>query len=229
MIAHPISSSTFSLSFLFLFISISLSLLHFKPSIFLSQTLTLNSSQSDSSSSPPIRNNYIVRFLQYKPAEEHRAYLESKIRSDRWKWIERNNPAAKYPTDFGLVSIQESARESVIGEIQRLGLVKDVNADFSYRRRDLLAKKTKSRSRAGASARIGAFVDEKKRPGKIFTAMSFSEDEYHSPISNSSIRWGRQLFMQVILVLSSFFGFCLVRGKLSERGGNKIFKNFIYF
>lgn len=121
----------------------------------------------------------------------------------------------------------------MIGEIQRLGLVKDVNADFSYRRRDLLAKKTKStsrsRSRAGASARIGAFVDEKKRPGKIFTAMSFSEGKYHSPFSNSSIRWGRQLFMQVILVLSSFFGFCLVRGKLSERGGNKIFKNFIYF
>ena len=106
----------------------------------------------------------------------------------------------------------------MIGEIQRLGLVKDVNADFSYRRRDLLAKKTKSRSRAGASARIGAFVDEKKRPGKIFTAMSFSEGEYHSPFSNSSIRWGRQLFMQVILVLSSFFGFCLVRGKIERKG-----------
>ncbi|KAM3760108.1 hypothetical protein ACB098_01G169300 [Castanea mollissima] len=204
MIAQPISSSTFSLSFLFLFISISLSLLHFKPSIFLSQTLTLNSSQSDSISSPPIRNNYIVRFLQYKPTEEHRAYLESKIRSDRWKWIERNNPAAKYPTDFGLVSIQESARESVIGEIQRLGLVKDVNADFSYRRRDLLAKKTRSRSRSKASARVGAFVDGKKRPGKIFTAMSFSEGEYHSPISNSSIRWGRQLFMQRSQVTSLF-------------------------
>lgn len=108
----------------------------------------------------------------------------------------------------------------MIGEIQRLGLVKDVNADFSYRRRDLLAKKTRSRSRSTStsSARVGAFVDGKKRPGKIFSAMSFSEGEYHSPISNSSIRWGRQLFMQVILVRSSFFGFCLVRGKIEGKG-----------
>lgn len=110
----------------------------------------------------------------------------------------------------------------MIGEIQRLGLVKDVNADFSYRRRDLLAKKTRSRSRSRSrstsSARVGAFVDGKKRPGKIFSAMSFSEGEYHSPISNSSIRWGRELFMQVILVRSSFFGFCLVRGKIEGKG-----------
>lgn len=108
----------------------------------------------------------------------------------------------------------------MIGEIQRLGLVKDVNADFSYRRRDLLAKKTRSRSRSTStsSARVGAFVDGKKRPGKIFSAMSFSEGEYHSPISNSSIRWGRELFMQVILVRSSFFGFCLVRGKIEGKG-----------
>lgn len=108
----------------------------------------------------------------------------------------------------------------MIGEIQRLGLVKDVNADFSYRRRDLLAKKTRSRSRSTStsSARVGAFVDGKKRPGKIFSAMSFSEGEYHFPISNSSIRWGRQLFMQVILVRSSFFGFCLVRGKIEGKG-----------
>lgn len=108
----------------------------------------------------------------------------------------------------------------MIGEIQRLGLVKDVNADFSYRRRDLLAKKTRSRSTSTStsSARVGAFVDGKKRPGKIFSAMSFSEGEYHSPISNSSIRWGRELFMQVILVRSSFFGFCLVRGKIEGKG-----------
>ncbi len=90
-------------------------------------------------------------------------------------------------------------------------LVKDVNADLSYRRRDLLAKKRRNKGRA----KIGAFVDGKKRPGKIFTAMSFSEAE-GEPISNSSVRLGRQLFMQVV-----FFGsrcYSLVSGKIVEKG-----------
>uniref|UniRef100_A0A2N9IUL8 Uncharacterized protein n=1 Tax=Fagus sylvatica TaxID=28930 RepID=A0A2N9IUL8_FAGSY len=202
MIAHQFSFSfstftSLSLSFLFLFISISL--FHFKPFIFSSQTPTLTLNSSQSNSTPPIRNNYIVRFLQYKPAEDHRAYLEIRIRSDGWEWIERNNPASKYPTDFGLVSIQESERERLIGEIRKLELVKDVNADLSYRRRDLLAKKRRIKGRA----KIGAFVDGKKRPGKIFTAMSFSEAE-GEPISNSSVRLGRQLFMQRSQVTSLF-------------------------
>ncbi|GMY31669.1 subtilisin-like protease SBT6.1 isoform X1, partial [Fagus crenata] len=114
------------------------------------------------------------------PAEDHHAYLEFRIRSDGWEWVERNNPASKYPTDFGLVSIQESERERLIGEIRKLGLVKDVNADLSYRRRDLLAKKRRNKGRA----KVGAFIDGKKRPGKIFTAMSFSEAK-GEPISNS--------------------------------------------
>jgi membrane-bound transcription factor site-1 protease len=214
MIAHQFSFSfstftSLSLSFLFLFISISL--FHFKPFIFSSQTPTLTLNSSQSNSTPPIRNNYIVRFLQYKPAEDHRAYLEIRIRSGGWEWIERNNPASKYPTDFGLVSIQESERERLIGEIRKLELVKDVNADLSYRRRDLLAKKRRNKGRA----KIGAFVDGKKRPGKIFTAMSFSEAE-GEPISNSSVRLGRQLFMQVV-----FFGsrcYSLVSGKIVEKG-----------
>lgn len=92
----------------------------------------------------------------------------------------------------------------MVGEIGKLGLVKDVNVDLSYRR-DLLGEEK------GASARVGAFMDGKKRPGKIFTAMSFSEGggggggegegAYHFAISNAAVRWGRQLLMQVILSL----------------------------
>lgn len=94
------------------------------------------------------------------------------------------------------MSIQELAIERVVGEIGKLGLVKDVNLDLSYRR-DLLGEEKRAR------ARVGAFVDGKKRPGKIFTAMSFSEGEgeYHSAICNASVKLGRQLLMQVILSL----------------------------
>lgn len=82
----------------------------------------------------------------------------------------------------------------MIGGIERLELVKDVNLDVAYRR-DLLNEKTSERDR------VGAFVDGKKRPGKIFTSMSFGDgdgrDQYYTAIANSTISWGRQLLSQV--------------------------------
>lgn len=101
----------------------------------------------------------------------------------------------------------------MVGEIGKLGLVKDVNVDLSYRR-DLLWEEKRAR------ARVGAFVDGKKRPGKIFTAMSFNEGEGdpHSAISNASVRWERQLLMQVILSLIVVIWVLFDWWKIWERG-----------
>ena len=72
--------------------------------------------------------------------------------------------------------------------------MKDVNVDVTYRR-DFLNE--------GRRDKDGAFVDGEKRPGKIFTSMSFSDDDgdgdgqYYTAITNSSIDWGRQLLSQV--------------------------------
>lgn len=138
------------------------------------------------------RRNYIVRFVEYKDAEDHRAYLQGKIGLDGWEWIERRNPAAKFPTDFGVVAIDDSVRTALIEEFERLELVKDVSADLSYSRSVL----------AEGDGRVGAFVDGKKRPGKIFSSMSYCEGEcYATAISNSTISWNRQLLMQARLFL----------------------------
>ncbi|MBA0764397.1 hypothetical protein Gotri_013753, partial [Gossypium trilobum] len=133
------------------------------------------------------------RFTEYKPASDHRSYLESNLRSDGWEWIERRNVAAKFPTDFGLVSIEGSVKEALIEEIERLGFVKDVNVDLSY-----------NRGLLGAGG--GAFENGRKRPGKIFTSMSFSEEKHcHvSGLSNSSINWSRHLLSQRSQVTSLF-------------------------
>lgn len=135
------------------------------------------------------------------------------MRSPGWRWIARRNPASAYPTDFGLVSIEEGpAREGLIGEIGRLGLVKDVSLDLSYGR-GLLRE---------SGDRVGAFVDGMKRPGKIFTSMSFSEGEgeyYTTAISNSSISWRRHLLTPRSQVTSMFGA-----GTLWEKGytGRKV-------
>ncbi|KAH7572573.1 hypothetical protein JRO89_XS04G0276300 [Xanthoceras sorbifolium] len=181
---HPtLTSIPFKYSLFTIFVS--LALLHFKP--WISLTYSQNENQNRTGVSP---NNYIVRFTEYKKADDHLSYLKSGIRSDGWEWIERKNPAAKYPTDFGLISIEEPLKQTLIEEIERLKLVKDVNVDSSYRR-ELLE---------------GAFKDGKKRPGKIFTSMSFNEGEYYATAttSNSTINWGRHLLMQRSQVTSLF-------------------------
>ncbi|GKV06606.1 hypothetical protein SLEP1_g18479 [Rubroshorea leprosula] len=168
---------------------LSLSLLHFKPPQNTRQTLALTHNRTETVSGAAPRN-YIVRFREYKQASDYRSYLETSLRSEGWKWIERHNPAAKYPTDFGLVAIEEASKDGAIMEIEKLGLVKDVNLEVSYNR-GLLA---------------GSFEDGKKGPGKILTSMSFSEGEhsYESELSNSSIHWGRHLLMQKSQVTSLF-------------------------
>ncbi|VVA10621.1 Hypothetical predicted protein [Prunus dulcis] len=192
------STPSLSLVFIFIsiFVSISISVLHFKTQI--SPTLDLNRGTLNSSHPQTNSQNYVVRFAEYKRAEEHREYLKLSVRSDGWDWIERNNPAKKYPTDFGLVWIEDSAKEMVVSEFGKLGLVKDVNADMRYGR-GLLAEEKRDK--------VGAFVDGKKRPGKILTAMSFSEaggDTHFTATSNYSIRWRRQLMAQKSQVTSLF-------------------------
>ncbi|XVF88546.1 hypothetical protein PTKIN_Ptkin19aG0059100 [Pterospermum kingtungense] len=166
---------------------LSLSLLHFKHSFNPTLIPTHNPTHNRTA-----RNNYIIRFTDYKPASDHRSYLESSLRSDGWEWIERRNPAAKFPTDFGLLSIEDSVKDALIEEIERLRFVKDVNLDLSY-----------NRALLGGG---GAFENEQKRPGKIFTSMSFSEEKrwYDSGLSNSSINWSRHLLAQRSQVTSLF-------------------------
>lgn len=72
----------------------------------------------------------------------------------------------------------------MVGEIEGLEMVKDVNVEFRYQR-VLLG---------------GSFLDGKKRPGKIFTSMSFEEGADCSTMaatSNTTINWNRHLLGQV--------------------------------
>ncbi|KAK2985316.1 hypothetical protein RJ640_024312, partial [Escallonia rubra] len=173
-----------------LFLLISISVLHSNKS---NQTLSPNPNPQPVPP-PPDHNhhNYIIRFVSYKRAHHHKAYLEANVKSSNWQWIDRRNPAAEFPTDFALVSIEGLARGDLIGEFEGLERVKDVHADLSYSRRPL--------------ERVGAFVDGQKRPGKIFTAMSFREGESFvaAATSNATISWKRQLLMQKSQITSLF-------------------------
>ncbi|EOA19869.1 hypothetical protein CARUB_v10000118mg [Capsella rubella] len=175
-----------------LVIVLSVSLFWLRPSTYRPQRQNLNQQNvTRSESEVATDTNYIIRFKQYKPAKNHRIYLESKVRSGGWGWIERINAAAKYPTDFGVLWIEESEKEAVVGEIEGLEMVKDVNVEFKYQR-VLLG---------------GSFPDGKKRPGKIFTSISLEEGADSSTMANTSnttLNWGRHLLGQKTQITSMF-------------------------
>ena len=51
---------------------------------------------------------YIIRFKEYKMADQHRSQLQQHLRgwsSQDWRWVARRNAAAKFPTDFALLEL----------------------------------------------------------------------------------------------------------------------------
>nr|GMD64086.1 subtilisin-like protease SBT6.1 [Ipomoea batatas] len=225
--APEFSMVTLSLGFLIL----SFMLLPFRPFLFLhhpestqNQTLLLSTSEAQfgpdttegfyhnqlvqkQQSSP---RNYIIRFTRYLKSEYHRTYLQDNVKLVGWEWIERKNPASQFPTDFALVAIEESMTELLIEKFTNLKLVKDASLDLSYQR-GVLGKK---------NDRIGAFFDGKKRPGKIFTAMSFSEGERNivSNTSNMEISWNRELLMQAKALWSKGYTGAKVKMAIFDTG-----------
>ncbi|KAH9300652.1 hypothetical protein KI387_012235, partial [Taxus chinensis] len=151
-----------------------------------------------------VKNRYIVRFKKYRHGREHKLAMEEQLGAKKgWKWIERNNAASAYPTDFGLLELQDD--RGLIEEIGKLGFVKDVSAEARYSR-GLLFDNGENAGDAGNyfeaegvedQGNIGGF-GEKKRPGKIFTSMSYEG------AGNGSHSWSRQLLFQRSQITSMF-------------------------
>lgn len=85
----------------------------------------------------PVQGEWIVRFRNYKHAAKHKRLLEEHLgsSSELWGWVDRVNPAAKLPTDFGLLTVAASEegrrfREHLAG----LPEVKDVSPQMRFTR-----------------------------------------------------------------------------------------------
>lgn len=96
----------------------------------------------------------------------------------------------------------------MIDEIKKLGLVKYVSLDMSYKKGLL----------SDDDYKVGSFFDGGKKPGKIFTKMSFCEADEHGQEQeqdimnlNGSVNLRRQLLIQV-----DFFVLVYVVGKAKK-------------
>ncbi len=68
--------------------------------------------ESWASETPP--QLYIVRFNEYKMAAEHKRDVSRRLAREpiSWSWVERDNRAMAYPTDFGLLQLAASTLEA---------------------------------------------------------------------------------------------------------------------
>ena len=66
----------------------------------------------------------IVRFQSYKSAEDHRIDLTAALAqaSCAWKWIDRQNAAALYPTDFALLEVADALSDQIKVSYQSAGV-----------------------------------------------------------------------------------------------------------
>ena len=86
----------------------------------------------------PVEGEWIVRFEEYLFQKEHLTALIAELGDEReagrWQWVERTNPAAAFPTDFGLLRIPDIAITDLKLKLTRLPFVKDVSPQMKFTR-----------------------------------------------------------------------------------------------
>ncbi|KAK9806804.1 hypothetical protein WJX72_003461 [[Myrmecia] bisecta] len=122
-------------------------------------------------------------------AAEHRASLIAAVEGpgSNWTWVDRNNAAARFPTDFGVVSIQPAAAASVQVHLAALPFVRDVHPDRMISRAPLAHVEDDDdddAAEAGADDHaVGLEADAAespavgKRPGRLQTKPTLGLDD----------------------------------------------------
>ncbi|GMH39212.1 hypothetical protein BSKO_07110 [Bryopsis sp. KO-2023] len=121
---------------------------------------------------------YIVRFVEYRQAEELRKDLVALLGSEgkRWNWIERRNKAAEFPTDFGIVNLGKELLDRLKELIPSVASIRDVHPDSKILR--TLKFDTSDTSDEGA---VHGFCGEdgsvEKIQGRLHTRWTMDEDD----------------------------------------------------
>lgn len=160
-----------------------------------------------------VNDEYIVRFKEYRHASEFKQALKEKLGGNGrvWQWLERNNPASAFPTDFALLRIKRTQYEDMLEALRKLEFVKDVSPQMRFTRSLTTEKSEDEYSRRtgdkGPDEKDDEFelngreeVPESKPPGRLCTKLSFEsefEDATTPLLANISLNHDRKLLLQV--------------------------------
>ncbi|KAG0631776.1 hypothetical protein M758_1G278300 [Ceratodon purpureus] len=167
-----------------------------------------------------VDDEYIVRFKEYRYAGEFRRALEERLEGNGrvWQWLERNNPASAFPTDFGLLRIRRTQYEVMLEALRGLEFVKDVSPQMRFSRA-LMSESGETEQNSGTGREdLNGRCDvsdlegveevlESKPPGRLRTKLS-CEDEFQDVtpplLANVSLNHGRSLLLQRSQITSMF-------------------------
>ena len=145
-------------------------------------------------------SRHIVRFRDYQMADAHLARLEAGLgpqAAGSWTWVPRHNAASRHPTDFGLISVADSAfgglRAQLLAAPALSAWVRDIHPDREYRGRlqwqpegplgDLFADASSSGAAAAQPTRGGgaAHAAPLAQPPRSRTLLNGSLDASPAP------------------------------------------------
>jgi len=161
-----------------------------------------------------VNDEFIVRFKEYRHASEFKEALKEKLEGNGrvWQWLERNNPASAFPTDFALLRIKRTQYEDILEALRKLEFVKDVSPQMRFTR-SLTSEKsedayTPTIDDEGLDGKDEEFelndkeeMAGRKPPGRLRTRLSFEsefEDATTPLLANISLNHDRKLLLQVM-------------------------------
>jgi subtilisin family serine protease len=163
-----------------------------------------------------VADEYIVRFREYQHAALHRQALEEVGQTEKWQWVERNNPASAFPTDFALLQIERSISAIFVIELRKLSFVKDVSPQMRFTRALMMPRSEEESSAAQSGGSSDSNLEppwgddksatdhaQMKPPGRLQTSMSH-EDGSPLPGNTSLVNHGRTLLLQRSQITSMF-------------------------
>ena len=68
------------------------------------------------------QQQFIVRFNEYQDASYWRKQVEAALQGNSlvWEWVERQNAAASFPTDFGVIRLTHEASHHIKAQKRKL-------------------------------------------------------------------------------------------------------------
>lgn len=164
-----------------------------------------------------VADEYIVRFKEYQYGALHKLALKSILHGEggSWEWLDRNNPASAFPTDFALLRISRTRIHNVLKELQQSEFVKDVSPQMRFTRslttersegstghgHEEFSSKNEELEDDGNGEPLEIVDAEIKPPGRLHTQMSFEGEVQAStrsvPLNASLENHGRVLLLQV--------------------------------
>lgn len=122
-----------------------------------------------------VADEFIVRFREYKYAFEHKEGLKCVLDEYGWQWVDRVNPAAVLPTDFGLLRVSKDWKLKILDQLANADSVKDVSPQMQFTRGLASGRVSDEEADVSLHEKQDLAYFQEQRSGRFTTRSSYSD------------------------------------------------------